>query len=82
MWLDNEYQAAKALYFGIGRQADINAGLEALKGVFQRSQTASLPLFLFLCHSRESGNPSWVQLEGWILAFAGMTEESKNDREK
>lgn len=40
MWLDNEYQAAKALYFGIGRQADINAGLEALKGVFQRSQTA------------------------------------------
>ncbi len=27
------------------------------------------------CHSRVGGNPSWVRLERWIPAYAGMTED-------
>lgn len=41
MWVSDEYQAAKALYFGIGRDANVVAGLEALKGVFQRNQNST-----------------------------------------
>jgi hypothetical protein len=42
-----------------------------------------LRLFLFLrkffhCHSREGGNPGFVEVN-WIPAFAGMTQKGRDD---